>query len=434
MNIESLEIKVNQLAAKALEWATSSEFYAQFGIIILAIFIAYFIAFTLKKYSPILHEAPKPGRLYALRKNVYSMGSLLFPLFNILVLNTSAGISTFLIQQNWLVLIAQSIAVVFLLYSIISRFIKKRLIKAGFKWIILPIAILQVFGLLDDVSFYLDTISMEIGNIRISAYGIVRLLVFGVFLFWLGRISNSIGQQIIRSQEDLEFSTREVFAKLFQVALFLIIFILLLQLMGINLTALAVFGGALGVGLGFGLQSIASNFISGIIILMDRSITVGDYIELEDGRSGMIRELNMRSAILETFDGKDIMVPNEQFITTNFVNWTHKNKKQRYALEFTVAYKTDLDLLFNIVREVVASHPQVLSGDEYPIEERPDAEIMNFADSGINILVEFWMEGIDDGKNRVGADLLKMIWDALKEHNIEIPYPQREVKILNPKD
>ena len=126
------------------------------------------------------------------------------------------------------------------------------------------------------------------------------------------------------------------------------------------------------------------------------------------------------------------MVPNETFITTNFINWTHKNKKQRYSIEFQVAYKTDLHKLFEILREVVASHPQVLSGSEYPIEERPDAEIAGFGDSGIDILIEFWMEGIDDGINRVGADLLLMIWDALKENNMEIPFPQRVVKILNP--
>ena len=205
----------------------------------------------------------------------------------------------------------------------------------------------------------------------------------------------------------------------------------MLQLLGVNLTALAVFGGALGVGLGFGLQSIASNFISGIIILLDRSITKGDYIQLEDGRAGLIRELNMRSAILETYDGKDIMVPNEQFITTNFVNWTHKNKKQRYPIHFTVAYDTDLDLLFEKVREVVATHPKVLSGEEYPIEERPDAEIAGFGESGIDILVEFWMEGVDDGVNRVGADLMHMIWKVLQENNIEIPYPHRYVKLIN---
>ncbi|MEX2353316.1 MAG: mechanosensitive ion channel protein, partial [Gammaproteobacteria bacterium] len=108
------------------------------------------------------------------------------------------------------------------------------------------------------------------------------------------------------------------------------------------------------------------------------------------------------------------------------------NKKQRYPLEFTVAYDTDLDLLFEVVRKVVASHPKVLSGDDLPIEERPDAEILNFGESGINILVEFWMEGIDDGENRVGADLLHMIWRELRKHNIQIPFPQREVRILNP--
>jgi small-conductance mechanosensitive channel len=126
------------------------------------------------------------------------------------------------------------------------------------------------------------------------------------------------------------------------------------------------------------------------------------------------------------------MVPNEQFITTTFTNWTHKNNKQRYQIEFQVAYSTDLHQLFDLIRTVVASHPQVLSGDDLPIEERPDAEIKGFGDSGVDILVEYWMEGIDDGLNRVGGDLNLMIWDALKAHNIEIPFPQREVRILNP--
>lgn len=139
----------------------------------------------------------------------------------------------------------------------------------------------------------------------------------------------------------------------------------------------------------------------------------------------------MRSATLETFDGKDIMVPNERFVTTAFVNWTHNNLKQRYSLQFQVAYKTDLERLFELVRTTVASHPQVLSGDDVPTAERPDAEIESFGDSGINILVEFWMEGIDDGKNRVGADLLLMIWTVLKANDIEIPFPQHEVQLLN---
>ena len=432
VNIKDLESYISQIGLSFFDWATSPQFYTQSAMIVLAITIAYLVTALFKKYIPILKNEPKPGALYSIRKTIHKTDDLLFPLFSILTLAITVELSALVIQQSGLIRLTQGLVVIILLYTFIGHFIKKQIIKKLVKWIGIPVAILQVFGWLDDVTMFLDTIDMELGNINISLYDLARVIVFGSFLFWLGRISNNVGQQIIRSQSDLDIGTREVFAKLFEVALFVVIFLLLLQVMGINLTALAVFGGALGVGLGFGLQAIASNFISGIIILLDRSITVGDYIELEDGRTGIIRELKMRSTTLETFDGKDIMVPNERFITTNFINWTHKNKKQRYSINFQVAYKTDLHKLFEILREVVASHPKVLSGSDYPIEERPDAEIAGFGDSGIDILIEFWMEGIDDGKNRVGADLLLMIWDALKENDMEFPFPQREVKILNP--
>jgi small-conductance mechanosensitive channel len=260
---------------------------------------------------------------------------------------------------------------------------------------------------------------------------LIRVVLFGSLLFWLGRISNSTGQEIIRRQQQLDLRTREVAAKLLQVSIVAVVFLLLLQVMGVNLTALAVFGGAVGVGLGVGLQAIASNFISGIIILMDRSVSVDDYIQLEDGRTGIVRELNMRSTTLETFDGKDVMVPNEKFIVETFTNWTHKNTKQRYRVDFSVAYHSDIRALVAIIKRIVASHPKVFSGDRVPIEEQPDCEIAGFGDSGINMFVEFWMDGIDDGRNRVGGDLLLMILEALQEHGFEIPYPQREVRVLN---
>ncbi len=347
-----------------------------------------------------------------------------------LVLGIATPISVDLLGEAWLVRAAQGLAFIFLVYSLAKHFITNQTIVLILKWLGVPIALLYMFGWLDDLIGHLESVSFEIGNIQVSLYAIVRTFIFGVILFWFGRLSNSTGQRVIRSQSALDAGTREVIAKLFEIGLFALIFVLLLNVMGIDLTALAVFGGALGVGLGFGLQQIASNFISGIIILIDRTITIGDYIELEDGRAGKLRELTMRSATLETFDGKDIMVPNERFITTAFTNWTHHNKKQRYSLNFQVAYGTDLEKLFEIVRDVVASHPKVLSGDDIPIAERPDAEIENFGDSGIDILVEFWMEGIDDGENRVGADLLLMIWTALQAHGIEIPFPQREVRVL----
>lgn len=431
MDIQQIETLLFQSLSVAMDWASSPKFYSQIGLIVLAGLLAYSFASFLKNRSPLLRQIPATGPLLKLRNRIYYSRDLILPLMLILAFSIAADISELWINQSWLIQICLSWAVIFMLYKLIDRLIHKILFKKLALWVILPIAILQLFGWLDAVIAYLESMSFAVGNINISAYGIIRVLIFGTILFWLGRISSNAGQQIIRSQEDLDVGTREVFAKLFQIALFFIVFILLLQIMGINLTALAVFGGALGVGLGFGLQSIASNFISGIILLLERSLSVGDYIEMEDGRKGIIRELNMRSTTLETFDGKDIMVPNEQFITTSFTNWTHKNFKQRYDIEFQVSYKTDLHFLFDLLREVVASHPSVISGDDVPIEERPDAEIAGFGESGVDILIEFWMEGIDDGPNRVGADLLLMIWDALKENNIEIPYPQREIKIVN---
>ena len=412
---------------------SSPEFYLQIGVVILALFLGWIMAAAIVKRVSVFRDPPEAGVLLDLRSALHRSAVLVLPVSFAIALGIAAAISTDVIGKGWLVKAAQGLVFIFVAYSLAKHFLKNETLIALLKWVGVPIALLYSVGWLDDVILHLEGMTVKIGNIEVSLYAVIRTLLFGFVLFWFGRLSNVTGKRVIRSQESLELGTREVIAKLFEIGLFVVIFLLLLNVMGVDLTALAVFGGALGVGLGFGLQQIASNFISGIIILLDRSIAIGDYIQLEDGRKGMLRELNMRSATLETFDGKDIMVPNEKFITTTFTNWTHDNKLQRYPINFQVAYKTDLEKMFPILREVIASHPQVLSGDELPIELRPDAEISKFADSGIEILVEFWMEGIDDGPNRVGADLLLMIWTALKENGIQIPFPQREVSLRQEK-
>jgi len=412
-------------------WTTSPLFYSQLSGIVAAVVLAALLAAVIRRRVPVFSQAPAEGVLHGLRAFLFRLRPLVFPLLNIMLLGVAIEVADSYATQSWLIRLARGVAVIFLLYSIAVGYIANPLIKSAAKWVLIPVAALQLFGWLDDVTAYLDTISITAGNVRLSLFALLRTVFFGGILFWLGRVSNSAGKRVIRSQQGLNAGTREVAAKMFEIGLYVVIFLLLLQVMGINLTALAVFGGALGVGLGFGLQQIASNFISGIIILLDRSITIGDHIELEDGRSGTLRELNMRFGVIETYDGKDIVVPNEQFITTSYTNWTHKDPYQRYALEFQVAYSTDLDLLFDNIRAICTEHPKVLSGDDLPIELKPDAEIAGFGDSGIDILVEFWMEGIDDGKNRVGADLLHSIWRSIQEHGMEIPFPQREIRILN---
>jgi len=409
---------------------TQQETYIQLALILSVYTVAYLIANRLRKYIGFLGRTPDPLTAAPYRVFIFKLGHLLFPLLAILLLRMSVDLGQTSLQEGWLLETALTIAILLLFNSIISDFVKNKTIARLLRLIGLPILFLHLTGLLDHVILVLESISITVGNIQVTAFGILRVVLFGSLLFWMGRASNSTGKDIIRRQEQLDYRTRELAAKIFEVAVYVVVFLLLLQVMGINLTALAVLGGAVGVGLGFGLQSIASNFISGVIILLDRSLSLGDFVEMEDGKSGVVRELNLRSTTLETFDGKDIMVPNEKFISSTFTNWTHKNKKQRYRVDFSVAYHTDIRQLVEIIKTTVSDHPQVISGENLPIEERPDCEIDSFGDSGVNMFVEFWMEGIDDGKNRVGGDLLLDIFEAMRENGFEIPFPQREVRIL----
>ncbi|WP_319535329.1 mechanosensitive ion channel domain-containing protein [uncultured Vibrio sp.] len=417
-----------------LDSVSSAETYSQIGVILCIYLLAFIVANRVYKYAPILRNPPSPASNFPIRHLIYRCGKLLFPIFAIVLLRISLEFSQSYIEDGWVIKIAFAVAVLLLFNSFISLVITNPLVATAFRWIGIPIIIFYGVGILDDIIDVLESMSIDLGNIHISAYGLARTLIFGSLLFWLGRVSNATGQTIIRKQKSLDFRTREIVAKVFEVALFFTVILLILQLMGINLTTLAVFGGAVGVGLGFGLQAIASNFISGIIIIFDRSISVGDYIELEDGRTGVVTELNMRSTTLETFDGKDIVVPNEKFISSSFTNWTHKNTKQRYRVDFSVAYKTDVRSMVELIKNAVASHPQVLSGPKVPFEERPDCEIDSFGDSGINMFVEFWMEGIDDGRNRVGGDLLLIILETLQDNGIEIPFPQRDIRVVSSED
>ena len=431
MNFDNL----SQQFASAFESVTSTltrpETYTQAGVILVIYALAYILSRQIRHYAPVLDDSRITAESHPLLRFIANCGNLIFPLTAILLLRISVEFSQELLDQAWLVRTALVIALLLLFISAVNDFVVSRAANRLFKVIGVPLLLLHMLGLLGDLIAILESISVSVGNIELTAYGLARVAIFGTLLFWLGRISTRTGREILSRQEALDEPTREIVMKLLEIGIFVVIFLLLLNVMGINLTALAVFGGAVGVGLGFGLQAIASNFISGVIILLDRSVSLGDYVEISDGRAGTVRELNMRSTTLETFEGKDIIVPNEKFIVESIVNWTHKDKHQRYRVDFSVAYSSDIDKLVDLIRAVVASHPQVISGDDIPIETRPDCEIDSFGDSGVNMFVEFWMEGIDDGKNRVGGDLLLMIFNALRENGFEIPFPQREVRMLN---
>ena len=431
MDITSGSATLEELAQTAQVAASDSGTYIQFLGIVVIYLLSFAAAHKVRNSIGLTQNEPLESA-HPVRKLGYRIGGILFPLFAIVLLQISTKISETLTFTPWLIETALAIAVLLFFNSLIRVFVRNPLAASLFRWIGLPILLLHLLDLLPTIISALEEISLQAGNFSISAYGVVRVLIFGSFLFWLGRASNNFGKAVIRKQDSLDVPTKEVFSKLFEIAIFGIVAVSLLNIMGVSMATLAVFGGAVGVGLGLGLQSIASNFISGIIILLDRSLTVGDFVELEGGQVGFVREFRMRYTILETYDGKDILVPNETFISTLMVNWTHKDPKQRYRVDFSVPYSTDVRSMVELVKAAVSEHEQVVSGPDVPLEEKPDCEIDSFGDSGINMFVEFWMVGVDDGRNRVGGDLMLIILETLKENGIEIPFPQREVKILNP--
>lgn len=290
--------------------------------------------------------------------------------------------------------------------------------------VLIPVAALYALGLLDAVTLRLEDTVVALGDIRFSVMTLIRGAIAGALLFWLGSWSNRQSAEYIKAQPTLRPATRELAVKAAEVAIFGAAFLLLMSILGIDLTAVAVLGGALGVGIGLGLQQIAANFVSGIILLVEGQTTVGDYVELDGGEKGTIVKMTARACVLETFDGRWIVVPNEHFITTRVVNYSDQGSANRYEALFSVSYETDITRVPALIEAAVGALPFVLKSPD-----GPDCELRGFGESSVDFAVEYWVAGIDDGKNRYGSPVLFAIWGALKAEGIEMPYPRRVVEV-----
>jgi len=414
---------------KIIGWLTSISFLAQLGAIVLAIVFSPIIAGSLRKKIFLFNQIPaedtkfKVIRDYIYRSREFLRAIILVALLALFAIILKAVPAA---GQDWLVKLAQGLAVVFLLYKAIKTFIPNELLRKLATWIIIPLAVLGVFGYFDDLTTFLNGAElMKMGDTPITLMTVVQLAIFGTIFFKLGGILNNKGQTAIRSQDALDSSTVEVVSKIFQILLFGLIFILVMGAAKVPMSGLVMIFSALSLGIGLGLQPVAANFVSGMIILFDRSVRVGDFVSLEDGREGFVEAINMRSTTVETTDGKDIMVPNTTFIENSYENWTHKDPRQRYEVYFTVPYDTDIDKLEDIIIPEISAHPSVLQEPE-----EPDLELREFGPAGINFAVEFWCSGIDDGPNKFTSDLNFSIWRILKKNNIRMPLPQTEIRML----
>ncbi|MEM7243335.1 MAG: mechanosensitive ion channel domain-containing protein [Pseudomonadota bacterium] len=417
---------ITQARDIALEWLLSPAAWGQAAVIVVAILVSVLVNRYLKKILvPLLSPAEEDDSLIARARRFLSMFMpLLLPVVAYAVLAAGEATAAATFGASEVIGFGKRLFILWGTWILVRDIIKPPLLLMVFKYAALPIAALYTVGLLDESQDWLGSNGVELGNISFTYLSIVRGLIFGAVLFWLGRWSNDHSANYIRAQDQMAGPTRELATKAVELGIFAACFLLLMSIMGINLSALAVLGGAIGLGLGFGLQKIASNFISGIILLLEGQATVGDYVELDGGEAGKIIKMMSRATILETFDGKWILVPNEDFIVTRVVNYSDNESGNRYEAEFSVSYDTDINKVPALVEAAVSKHPDVLQKPE-----PPDCELRGFGDSGVDFAVEFWVAGIDDGKNKYTSDVLFIIWNTLKDNGIEIPYPQRVVEI-----
>ena len=410
---------------KLIEWLTTPAFLAQLGALILAYFLSPLFAKAVRKRVFLFRDPPTEGtKLKLVKDYVYRSREFLRAVFLVALLALSAVILKAVFNQDWLVKLAQGLAVVFLLYKAIKTFAPNDLVEKLATWILIPLSLLMTFGYFDDFTGALKGAElMRMGDTPITLMTVVQLGIFGALFFKLGGIANNKGQTAIRSQESLDSSTREVVSKIFQILLFTFVFIMVMGAAKVPLSGLVMIFSAMSLGIGLGLQPVAANFVSGLIILFDRSVQIGDFVVLPDGQEGHVEAINMRSTTVETTDGKDIMVPNTIFTENAYENWTHKDPRQRYEVYFTVSFDTDIDTLEDILIPAISEHPSVLQEPE-----EPDLELREFGEYGIKFAIEFWCSGIDDGPNKFTSDLNFIVWRTLKAHNIKVPFPQRVVQ------
>ena len=292
-------------------------------------------------------------------------------------------------------------------------------VVATFAWIV---AALDILGLLGPTAAALDSLAITVGALRVSVLLVIKAGLMIAILLWaalaLARLISARLQRVTAFSPSIQVLT----GNLIKIALVCVALLIGLNTVGIDLTAFTVFSGAVGVGLGFGLQKIVSNFVSGIILLLERSVKPGDVIEV-GSTFGSIIFLGARYASVRGRDGKEYLIPNENLITNEVVNWSYSNSLVRLDAEFGVAYASDLHAVRDLSVEVAVATARVL---ETP---RPVCHVTGFGDSAVNLILRFWIADPANGVTNVKGDVLLGLWDAFLERGIELPFPQRDLHI-----
>lgn len=424
----SFDALLEDATASVLELAnvlTSQRFLIQIAIIS----ICYVVAAGLSRgLTPLIEK-----RLRMIDKQPQLMRLLIIPLRRFKwILFALIMWAAFLVMREFLwasrsyhIGIAVQLVTAGVVISIASRLIRNRSVANLFAVVAWSLAALSIIGLLDDVAGLLDKAAFSIGAFRLSVLLVLKGAFLLVALVWLASIVGDFIDRRIRNTLELEPTVHVLIGKSVKFILLATAVLASLSAIGLDLTVLTVFSGAVGLGIGFGLQKVASNLISGIIILIDGSIKPGDVIEIDD-TFGWIGSLKARYVSMMTRDGVEYLIPNENFVSEQVVNWSHSNRAIRLEIAFGVSYDSDPHEIRKLAVASVSDLPRVIATPP------PVCHMVAFGDSSLDFVLRFWIMDPQGGVTNIKGAAFLALWDAFKEAGVEIPFPHRDVALRGP--
>jgi small-conductance mechanosensitive channel len=405
--------------------ATSTWVMIQLGAILLAAVIAIVAARLLRRRIDIdAHTAgwPELLRLWA-RLFMANIGLVILTLLLVVAHPAFAGIT----NPDHVVLldVVETLATAWVVIALAAAPIRNHFVYrlvTGFAWLL---AVGYVIGVRQTIRAALDSFGVMIGGVRVTPLLLIKATVLLLLALWAANAASNFLEKRVRGIADLTPSIQVLLNKLIRLGLITFAVLIVLSSVGIDFTSLAFFSGAIGVGVGFGLQKIVSNLVSGIILLADKSIKPGDIISVGDN-FGWVTNMGARYTSVDTQDGREILVPNEDFVTQHVVNWSYSNNRIMLHANFGVAYASNPHRIIEIATAAAASVARVIA------EPQPRCYFEAFGDSSLNFHLRYWISDPDNGIINVRGLVMLALWDAFKREGIEIPFPQRDVNMRTP--
>ncbi len=400
---------------------TSSWFYFQLGLILIGAGLAYGAAAGVRARVDLPSLAmgrPAPLR-YFLRVLVGSVQIAVFTLLMGLARLVMA-MSTWP-SRSYMLSVAGKLGLAWLVISLITTVIRNTFIVRVVSLSAWLVAALSIIGQLDNVIEALDSVSVVLGGFRLTPLVMIKLGVLLVVALWLTNIASNFVESRITRSGDLTPSIQVLLIKMIRMGLMIFAIAVAMSAVGINLSALAIFSGAAGVGIGFGLQKIVANFVSGIILLADKSVKPGDLVTIGDS-SGRISAMNTRFISVAAGDGREFLIPNEDLVTQKVTNWTYTDKNTLVKINFGTNYDADPNLVCKLAIEIAAAAPRALKS------KPPNCLLSEFAEVGMKFSLTFWIAD-PDGMDKVKSEVMLALWAAFKREEIRVPYPVREIRI-----